>query len=158
MTSIGVYVNTWAGIERMLNTFIVQYHEFANGKLKENGFPSTLNEKIGYLATVSKDTRLPVDFRSSVSSWVERLGQQRDYRHMLIHGLGVRRLSYFEQEWTFQKLTLKGSKAKLDFKKFSSEELLQAMRNSGDLSHEIAQVLNPILFPDWFQLSSTNRP
>jgi len=147
LTNLGLYVTLWAGIERMLNTFIVNYHEHASEKLKRNGFPSTLKQKITYLASVSQDTRLPDGFRLAVKEWVQEIGQQRDYRHMLVHGVGSRRRSYFRHEWTYQKLTIAGDQADLEEKVFTNDDLQANLRRAAELSSSIASILNPLLFP-----------
>lgn len=47
---IGTYVNTWAGIERVLNEFIVLYHPNRIEKLNDL-MPDSLEQKIKYLGS-----------------------------------------------------------------------------------------------------------
>jgi hypothetical protein len=158
MSNIGNYISTWAGIERMLNTFIVQYHPHADEKTRKRPLPTTLGEKISYLSTVSKDERLTLEFRQKVKGWITELGEQTEYRHMMIHGLGIKSRSYYKPIWTFQKLTLKGTSPTIDEQKYTNEEMLEALKRIGALSMSVAEVLTPILFPTTDHRSSAKRP
>ncbi|MEH6756341.1 MAG: hypothetical protein V7676_02380 [Parasphingorhabdus sp.] len=145
LANIGLYITIWAGIERMLNTFIQQYHPHANQNLKEK-LPSDLGAKIKYLATVAKDQRLPFEVSNSILHWVTELGEQRDYRHLIVHGFGVRKKRYTDHEWTFQNLVLKGNEAILVEKTFGNDELNQRLDRASELSQNISRILTPILF------------
>jgi hypothetical protein len=158
LASVGLFVTIWAGIERMLNTFIVNYHPHAAGNLGSGSLPVALNQKITYLASVAKDERLPEDFRSTIKAWVEELGRQRTHRHLLIHGVSFKLRKHAGLMWEFQKLELRGAKFELTTTVLSNDEIQAGVKRASDLSQSIAQVLNPLLFPDYLQTSSTNRP
>ena len=156
LSGIGLYVSTWAGIERMLNEFIVEYHPHRSGNICPD-LPSDLESKIKYLASICSDKRLPENLRNSIKDWISGLSQQKDYRHLLVHGIGHHRRGRTSSEWSFQKLHLKGTKAILIEKTFNNEEMQQNLRCIGELSHSIAQIITPILHPIG-HTSSTNRP
>ena len=156
LSNIGLYVSTWAGIERMLNEFIVQYHPHRAGNLRDH-LPSNLESKIKYLASISADDRLPLNLRNSIKNWVTDLSQQKEYRHLLVHGIGHHKRLRTRFEWSFQKLHLKGTEAILIEKTFDNDEIQRRLKDISDLSHSIAGILTPILHPA-HQTSSTNRP
>ncbi len=153
---IGLYITVWAGIERMLNTLIVNYHSVTTTKLGKSSFPSDFGNKVKYLASMSDDPKLPDDLRAHLKAWVPELGKQGEHRHLMIHGVGYRHRKLGNLEWEFQKLTLKGNDFELTTAKLSHEELLEAQRKASELSHSIASVLNPIFFPTHW--SVTSRP
>ena len=156
LAQIGLYISTWAGIERMLNEFIVQYHPHRTANLRAD-LPSDLGNKITYLDSVSDDTRLPEHLRAGLKEWVARLSRQKEYRHFMVHGIGHHKRLRGRFEWSFQKLHLKGSKAELVEETFDNEEIQKRSKEISDLSHSIAKLLTPFLHPT-HQTSSTNRP
>ena len=158
MTTVGVYLNTWGSIEGILNTFIAHYHPFAGSLMSQPSLPTNLADKIKYLSTVSKDGRLPNDIKSKIASWVVGLGTERNFRHMIVHGVSIRLNRRGEPIWRFQKLTLKGTVPTLENETYSMTQIHERQRAASELLRNIAETLNPILFPPWPQTSSTNRP
>jgi hypothetical protein len=146
LSLIGQYVKTWAGVERYINEFIIVYHPDAPKKMKSRGLPSTLNEKIQYLSSVASDDRLAPFLKEHLLEWVARIGKQRDFRHLMIHGIGFRRRSYFEHEWNFQKLTIKGDREELERKTVTITEFHSRLKEIQDIQTSLASVLKPILF------------
>ncbi len=156
LAGIGLYITVWAGIERMINTLIVNYHSATTTELGKSPFPNDFGNKIKYLVSMSNDPELPDDPKVHLKAWVPELGRQGQHRHLIVHGGGYRHRKLGNLEWEFQKLTLKGNDFELTTTKLSHEELLEAQRKASELSHSIASVLNPIFFPTHW--SVTSRP
>jgi hypothetical protein len=154
LANIGLYIETWAGIERMLNEFIVAYHPHRISTLRA-ALPSNLDQKIKYLAAVGGDDRISEDNAGRIEGWVRQLGKERDYRHMMIHGVGRRRALRQRFEWNFQMLDLRAKQPKLRQRTYSNEEMLEHLRTANALSADIADLLSFVLRD---QTSSTNRP
>jgi hypothetical protein len=144
---IGTYVNTWAGIERVLNEFIVLYHPNRIEKLNDL-MPDSLEQKIKYLAAVSNDQRIPIELRQDLRRWVECIGRERSFRDLLVHGVGFPEKNLFERNWKFQSIKLRGKDFELVEKTVSKEQMRERSRAVSNLSHSIATNLKPILRPE----------
>lgn len=153
LSNIGLYVSIWAGVERILNQFIVSYHPHRPASLKVP--PGDLQSKIKYLAEVSKDQRLPQEIREFFNEIASDLGREIAYRHNLIHGYGHRKRRLGNLDWTFQWIDLRGKTPKLTEQTYSHEEMRRRLQRISEISHRVAGVLTPILIP---HLSSTKRP
>jgi hypothetical protein len=153
LSGVGLYVTLWAGVERMLNHFIVAYHPHRPPKLKT--LPRDLMFKVKYLSEVAKDERLPEQLRQHIAEIAADLGRESDYRHNLIHGYGFRRRQLGNLNWTFQWIDLRGKEPKLVEETYSHEEMRRRLQRISEISHRAAGVLTPIFFP---QMSSVSRP
>ena len=153
LSCIGLYVTVWAGVERMLNEFIVAYHPHRAALLKV--LPSDLQAKVKYLAEVGKDERLPLALRIHFSEIAAALGRESGYRHNLVHGYGYRKRMLGNMDWTFQWLDLRAKEPRLVKETYSHDEMARRLKAICAVSAQSAGFLTPILFP---QLSSTSRP
>lgn len=153
LSGIGLYVTLWAGVERMLNQFIVAYHPHRPASLKV--LPGDLQSKIKYVAEVAKDQRLAQELRRHFRELASDLGRETTYRHNLIHGYGFRKRQLGNLSWTFQWIDLRGKEPTLVEETYSHEEMRRRLERIRDISAHAAGVLTPILFP---QTSSTSRP
>ena len=154
LSGIGLYVTVWAGVERMLNQFIVAYHPHRTSKLREK-MPTDLESKIKYLAEVAKDPRLSKENSDRIRGWAKRLNNESAFRHMIVHGYGFRRRLIGNLSWTFQMLDVRGDSPKIVEKSYPNEEMQGRLSEIHSLSRDIANLLTPILFP---QISSVSRP
>lgn len=127
----------------MLNTFIVVYHP--NGKV--SSLPENLGDKVKYMAAIAKDERLPDALRDKFRCWAEQLGGEMEHRHMLVHGLGQTRWNGDKFQWSYQTLRVGKKGPRLETKHFDHEDFSIRLKKMGELSHDIAVQLNPILFP-----------
>jgi hypothetical protein len=144
IAGLGQTVQHWSFIERQLNTLVCNYHPYAPDRLRKNGLPSSLGEKIRYLVQVSKDERLPAELTQSIRSWVPDLDRLRKHRDWIVHG----NLSQVGRSlrWKAQLLTLKGGGPVLEDRIFENDDLNERQREIFELSHRMAVVLNPIFF------------
>lgn len=151
LIGVGNLIRTWSFIERQLNTLICNYHPIASDKVREHGLPMSLERKIKYLIILSKDERLPITLRDAIRVWVPDLNRLRHHRHWIVHG----NLSQVgrTQKWRAQLLTLKGNGPTFEDRYFDSAELLERQREIHDLSHRMAQVINPLLFGENWRIA-----
>jgi hypothetical protein len=143
LSSIGTLMMSWGLIERQINTLICQYHYIAPEKLRRKGLPSSLGEKINYLVAIAKDERLPISLRSSIQEWIPAIGRLRSHRDWIVHG----NLAQVGRSlrWRAQLLTLRGDEPAFEDRYFTNDELQAKVREIGVLSHQMAEVLTPIL-------------
>ena len=132
LSGIGLYVTVWAGVERMLNQFIVAYHPHRPPTLKVP--PRDLQSKVKYLSEVAKDQRLPPELRGHIGDIAADLGRESVYRHNLIHGYGFRRRRLGNLSWTFQWIDLRGNEPKLIEETYSHEEMRRRLQRISEIS------------------------
>src|SRR3546814_13030891 len=102
-------MGTWGFIERQIGTLICNHFPHAPEKLRKNGLPSTLEQKIKYLVEIAKDERMPEQLRLEVREWVSELHRLRLHRHLIAHGTLFQR-NTFSVRWYVHELTLPGDR------------------------------------------------
>lgn len=144
LANVGLLITTWSGIERMLNTLIVQYHPVAPEGLRKRKLPSVMATKIDYLGEVARDTRLPEPLRSAIDEWLPDLQRLSQHRNLIAHGNLFQR-NERTLEWRVQELVLKGREPAFAEHVFTNDELNQKVTEISGLAHQMALTLNPLL-------------
>lgn len=143
MTGFGNFLQSWGVVERIADTLIAGYFPHAVDKIRQNGLPSSLGDKVKFLIVMANDERLSPDLKPKFKHWASEIGRLSHFRHLVVHG-------FFSKVgplvWEGQMLTLKGSDPTFVRKRFTNEQLNEEFRKIGLLSRDMAEWINPRLF------------
>ncbi len=149
LSGVGTLIFIWSGIERQLNSLICFYHPHSSPKMQSKPLPDNLNQKILYLVEIGADQRIPGHIRDKIAEWVPKLGRLRNHRHLLVHGMMFQK-NRNSTKWFAHELKMQAGWPAVEEIELSSDDLDAKLREISDLSCDMAETLNPILFgPDW---------
>src|SRR3546814_2097644 len=130
LVGVGNLMGTWGFIERQIGTLICNHFPHAPEKLRKNGLPSTLEQKIKYLVEIAKDERMPEQLRLEIREWVSELHRLRLHRHLIAHGTLFQR-NTFSVRWYVHELTLRGDRPEFPAHSFKDKDLRTKQNDIG---------------------------
>ena len=145
LSGVGTLIFVWGSIERQLNSLICFYHPHSSDRLRDNGLPDSLKQKIQYLVEIGNDPRVPDQTKLKIKEWIPKLGRLRNHRHLVVHGMMFQK-NIGSMQWFAHRLKMNAGWPVVEEVELDANELMDKLGEIGELSHDMAETLNPVFF------------